>query len=224
MRNELEFIDLTNDSGATVPTSVALANTTDIDAVLAALKRMRSEGRIVLVVGNPELTTRVADFTRVLAATDLQNERLVDAMFTLGGTASSAVAAQQQRNAAAREDLVNEFGLHDSERVARDADSRAQNRSATASRWLGEKRIFAVDHRGANLFPGFQFGPDGQPRPVIRQVLEVFAPYGLNGWEIALWFTTVTGWLDDNRPVDFLIKSPDDVLEAARHAFEDITV
>lgn len=225
MSKDLQFIDLISGLEAEAKISVASATTTDMDAVLAALERLRpAAGQIVLVVGNPELTARVADFTRVLAATDLHNERLVDAMFTLQGTASPAAATQQQRNAAAREELLNEFGLHDSERIAEDAGSKARNRSATASRWLSENRIFAVDHRGANLFPGFQFGPEGQPRPVIKRVLDVFAPYGLSGWEIALWFTTATGWLDDDRPVDLLIKSPDDVVEAARHAFEAVTV
>jgi hypothetical protein len=224
MSNAVDFIDLTSGLAADAKVSVALADAADVDAVLEALRRLRPlASQVLLVVGGHDLTTRVADFTRVLAATDLQNERLVDAMFTLPSTASSAAATQQQRNAEVREELANEFELRDSEQVAKDSGSRARNRSATASRWLAEKRIVAVDHRGAKLFPGFQFGPDGKPRPVIKRVLEQFEPYGLTGWEIALWFTTATGWLDDKRPVDLLTKSPDEIVDAARHAFEDIT-
>jgi hypothetical protein len=72
------------------------------------------------------------------------------------------------------------------------------------------------------VFPGFQFGTDGHPRPVIGRVLEVFEPYGLDGWETALWFTTASGWLDDQRPVDMLTREPEQVVEAARHAFEEV--
>ena len=222
MSNDVKFIDLTSDLAADAKVSVAMANTTDVDALVAALRRLRGADQIVVVVGGQQLTARVADFTRVLAATDLQNQRLVDAMFTLPSTASSAAASQQQRNAEAREELADEFDLLDSEQVAKAAGSTARNRSATASRWLAEQRIFAVDHRGARLYPGFQFGKDGRPRPVIKRILELFEPYGLDGWETALWFTTASGWLDDKRPVDLLTKSPDQVVEAARHAFEDI--
>lgn len=225
MSGGVDFIDLTSGLAVDAKVSVATADVTDVDAVLAAVKRLRPDaGQVVLVVGGQELTARVADFTRVLAVTDLQNERLIEAMFTVPGTASPATAAQQQRNAEAREELAREFELRDSEQVADDAGSKARNRSATASRWLGEKRIFAVEHRGGRLFPGFQFGPDGQPRPVIQRVLEQFEPYGLTGWEVALWFTTATGWLDDARPVDVLTKTPDAVVEAAGHAFADVTV
>lgn len=223
MKAAIDFTDFTSGLGSDAKVSVAHADVSDVAAIADALRHHQGAERVVIVVGGATLTGRVADFTRVLAATDLQNERLVDAMLPEAGLATSAVARQQQRNADAREALINEFGLWDSEKVAKEAGSTARNRSATASRWLSEKRIVAVDHRGTKLYPGFQFGEDGRPRPVVKRVLELFEPYGLDGWETALWFTTATGWLDDKRPVDLLTRSPDDVVEAARHAFEDVT-
>ena len=44
--------------------------------------------------------------------------------------------------------------------------SRAKNKSEIASRWAREKKIFAVRHRGQQLFPRFQF-QDGLPLRVI---------------------------------------------------------
>jgi hypothetical protein len=70
--------------------------------------------------------------------------------------------------------------------------------------------------------PLIGFGTDGRPRPVIAGVLEAFEPHGLDGWEIALWFTTASGWLDDKRPVDLLTREPDQVVDAARHTFEEV--
>jgi hypothetical protein len=47
----------------------------------------------------------------------------------------------------------------------------------------------------------------------------VFEPHGLEGWELALWFTTASGWLDDQRPVDRLAGAPDDVVMSAERTF-----
>lgn len=49
------------------------------------------------------------------------------------------------------------------------------NLSQTAYRWRREGRIFAVTHGGTDLYPAFQFGDDGQPRPIIAEVLAILA-------------------------------------------------
>jgi hypothetical protein len=51
-------------------------------------------------------------------------------------------------------------------------------------------------------------------------VLLALQPYGLDGWEIALWFTTASGWLDDRRPVDLLDEDPAEIVAAAGHTVE----
>ena len=52
-------------------------------------------------------------------------------------------------------------------------------------------------------------------------MLDVFRPHGLDGWETALWFTTTSGWLDDERPVDLLTREPEQIVEAAQHLFDE---
>jgi hypothetical protein len=197
------------------------ASTASFD-VAAAINEIRPEGQeIVILAATHSVASQIAQLAAVLTQGEQQTERLIEGMFIPGSTASPATALQAQRNAEARQELIDEFGLYDSDQVAEVAGSSANNRSATASRWSAAKKIFTVNHDGARMYPGFQFGTDGQPRPVIANVLEAFHPYGLDGWETALWFTTASGWLDDERPVDLLTREPEQIVEAAHHLFDE---
>lgn len=176
---------------------------------------------------NPtEIIDLFNQMTNVAQTIDMQDkgqtERLVNAMFTQSSTVTSAAALQAKLNAEARQELIDEFGLYDSEQVAHIAGSTAKNRSAIASRWLAAGRLFAIEYLGSRYYPTFQFGTNGRPKPIIKPILEALRPYGLDGWEIALWFTTATGWLDDERPVDRLTTTPDLVVEAAQHTFDEV--
>jgi hypothetical protein len=228
VNEKLQFIDLTSSpAGEAVAKALVIpeaASTTASD-LAAAIEQIRPEGEeVVVLAANHSVAAQVTRLAAVLVQSQEQTARLVDAMFVPGGTVSPATARQAQRNAEARQELVDEFGLYDSDQVAEAAGSAATNRSATASRWLAAGRIFTVNHRGTRFYPGFQFGTDGHPRPVIANVLEVFKPYGLDGWETALWFTTASGWLDDNRPVDLLTQGPEQIVEAARHTFDEAVI
>ena len=222
----IEIIDFTEDlpggpvvKGLVVP-EAAPATASDLTN---AINQIRPERQgVVVIAADHSVATRVTQITRMLAQSDRQMASVIDAMFVPGTIASPAMARQAQRNAEARQELIEEFGLRDSDQVAELAGSAASNRSATASRWLAARRIFAVNHLGAKLYPNFQFGTDGRARPVIGGVLEAFQPYGLDGWEIALWFTTASGWLDDKRPVDLLTREPGQVVDVARHTFDEV--
>jgi hypothetical protein len=128
---------------------------------------------------------------------------------------SAAGVAQARRNAVARTELAQEFGLLTSREVADLAGSRARNRAALANRWTQEGRVFAVPHAGQYLWPGFQFDAQGQPLPVVSEVVAILAG-DLPPWPLALWFTSRSGWLDGRRPVDLLATEPAAVVEAAR--------
>jgi hypothetical protein len=124
----------------------------------------------------------------------------------LPGVSDEEIARRQAaRNAAAREDLISEFGLLSS--------------SDRTNQWKQEKRIFSVVHHGASRFPAFQFGPEGEPLPVIAHVLSTLGKES-KGWELALWFISSNGWLDGRRPVDFLRSEPEEVVEAAEREAE----
>lgn len=141
---------------------------------------------------------------------------LIEAMLPREPVPSPVAVLQARRNAAARDQLLREFGGLSSGEVAERAGSRARNRAAIANRWKQERRIFSVPHLGAEIFPGFQFDEQGQPREGIREV--VIALSGWSPWELALWFIAANGWLDGRRPVDLLETEPKAVVGAARHA------
>lgn len=222
----IEFIEFTDEGtteGAVQGLVVHEASSTAIADLTAAIEQLRPQHEELLVLAaDHSFTTIFQRVTRLLAQSEAATASLVEAMFVARNTVSPAAASQAQRNAEARQELIDEFNLYDSDKVHQLSGSSASNRSAAASRWLAAGKIFAVVHQSARRYPTFQFGADGQPRAVIARVLEAFAPYGLDGWEIALWFTTHSGWLDDQRPVDLLTRAPDAIAEAAHQTFEEV--
>jgi hypothetical protein len=131
------------------------------------------------------------------------------------GPLSDAAVLQARRNAQARSELLDEFGALTSAEVADAAGSRAGNRASLASRWRDEGRVFAVRVGDGQLYPAFQLGDDGRPLDAIREALAQLRPAGLSDWQLALWFTTPTGWLGGRRPVDLLDEEPAAVAAAA---------
>ncbi|SDD37596.1 hypothetical protein SAMN05660690_4111 [Geodermatophilus telluris] len=128
---------------------------------------------------------------------------------------SPAVLEQVQRNAEARAQLADEFGLLSSGDVAKLAGSTASNPAALANRWRTEGKVFTVDDAGSQRFPGFQFGKNGRPLPVIAEILAAIGER-LTSWELALWFTSSSDWLGGElRPVDVLDSDPELVVRAA---------
>lgn len=130
---------------------------------------------------------------------------------------SPAEVWHAQQSAQARSELLQEFGALTAEEVADRAGSKARNRSALASRWHSEGRIFAVPWHGRALYPAFQF-TDARPSATVEQAVANLRERGLDGWPLALWFTTPSGWLWDARPVDLLDEDPKGVLAAAGEA------
>lgn len=131
---------------------------------------------------------------------------------------SAPLLAQVRRNAEARTELIGEFGLFTSADLARLHHSQAANAAALGYRLRKQGRVFAVDVAGDAQYPGFEFGPDGKPLPVIAEIIAVFGDQ-LTGWDLALWFTGRNGWLGGSRPVDALRGTDTDrvaVVDAAR--------
>ncbi len=145
---------------------------------------------------------------------------LIEAMLPDMPVPSPAAVLQARRNAAARDQLLREFGGLSSREVAERAGSRARNRAALANRWKQEGRIFSVLHRGAEVFPGYQFDEQGQPLAAVRDVAVALS--GRSSWELALWFAADNGWLEGRRPVDLLETEPEAVAAAAGRAAEGI--
>lgn len=124
--------------------------------------------------------------------------------------------AQARRNAEARQAFLDEFGALTSDDIASLAGSQATNRRATAHRWQAEHKIFAVNHHGQVLYPGFQFDPEvGRPKPAVAETLAAL-PEAMTGWALALWWTTPVDLLDWARPVDVLDTATEELVRAAQ--------
>jgi len=106
--------------------------------------------------------------------------------------------------------------LTDSELHAKTARFGVSNPAQVVHDWRISGKIFAVTHGGRDLFPAFQFGEDGQPLPVISELLAILNrdPHRTD-WDNALWFAGDTGWLDGRRPLDCMLSDRPRVRQAA---------
>jgi hypothetical protein len=94
----------------------------------------------------------------------------------------------------------------------------AKNKSAAATRWTKDGKIFSVLHGGKQHYPRFQF-KHGEPRPIVAQLLAALGE-DATGWDRAFFFATPNSYLDDATPMDRLNdKSMEELLVqvAARH-------
>jgi hypothetical protein len=150
------------------------------------------------------------------AAHGSHRESLIDLLTPALEVPRPEAVLQARRNSDARRRFLEEHGALTSGEVAALAGSRAANRSALANRWRKEGKVFAVTLHDTQYYPGFQFDENGRPLPAVERVLRALDAQRMGEWEVALWFTKRTGWLDDRRPVDLLAEDSDAVVDAAR--------
>jgi len=90
-----------------------------------------------------------------------------------------------------------------------------KNPSSQPNRWKQGRQIFALTHKGIDLYPLYALSTrDGvRPLPVIAEILRVLE--GRNGWEIAFWFAGVNSYLGGHTPKEIVATQPEAVLKAA---------
>jgi hypothetical protein len=59
--------------------------------------------------------------------------------------------------------------------------------------WLDQGRIFAVEYDDVQMFAKFQFDEMHSPRPVIKEILNLFK--SKDAWAIASWFCYPNSWI-----------------------------
>jgi hypothetical protein len=109
--------------------------------------------------------------------------------------------------------FVSNYECLTAEAVAEETGNTARNRSAIASRWATEKKIFSVRFESKTLYPKFQF-KDGSPVPTVARILELF-PEHFTGWDVAFFFTSPNSYLNGRKPVDLLKTAPEKVVSLA---------
>ena len=86
-------------------------------------------------------------------------------------------------------------------------------KSAAASRWLREGRIFSVRFAGEQRFPRFEF-QNGAPIPVIAKVIKIFAT-DATGWSLAFFFANPNPYIGGRKPIELIQTDPDRVVSLA---------
>ncbi len=127
-----------------------------------------------------------------------------------------ARAVQAEHNLYARVDT--EFGMLTSTEAGRRMGSQSsapRNLATTAHR---NKALVAVRRGNYLAYPGFQFGQDGKPLPVIARLREIAEANGWSEAGLVQWLCSPTTYLDGERPVDLLTTDPDRVVEVAAEA------
>ena len=160
-----------------------------------------------------------------LAELTAANQRVRESAHAVGAALSSvavytepavARAVQAEHNLYAR--IEAEFGMLTSTEAGKRMGSRSsasRNLATTAHR----KRALVAVRRGNYLaYPGFQFGPDGQPLAVIRRLRDVAAANDWSEAGLVQWLCSPTTYLDGDRPVDHLTTDPDRVVAVAAEA------
>ncbi|MGH3501234.1 MAG: hypothetical protein ACRDQA_10165 [Nocardioidaceae bacterium] len=127
-----------------------------------------------------------------------------------------ARAIQAEQNLYARIDA--EFAMLTSTQAGQRMGSRSsapRNLATTAHR---NRSLLAIRRGGYLAYPGFQFGPDGQPLPVIRRLHEVADANDWSETGLVQWLCSPTTYLEGDRPVDHLALDPDRVVAVASEA------
>jgi hypothetical protein len=127
-----------------------------------------------------------------------------------------ARAVQAEQNLYARIDA--EFGMLTSTEAGKRMGSRSRaprNLATTAHR---NNTLVAVRRGNSLVYPGFQFGPDGQPLEVISRLRETAEANEWSEAGLVQWLCSPTTYFDGDRPVDHLTENPDRVVEVAADA------
>lgn len=184
---------------------------------------IRGREAVCVVAGPKPAVTRIAGLLEAWEQAGRNRRELLDTLTAnMSAGLSPAGLVQVHRVAEARAEYLGSQPMLSSAQVAALGGSEANNKGALANRWKTKGKIFAVPKGGADLFPAFQFGPDGRPLPAVATVIELFKDE--HSWNLALWWNAGSGWLAGRTPREVLPSDPDAVIEAAKRTMEPLEV
>ena len=89
---------------------------------------------------------------------------------------------------------------------------------ATIERWKEERKVFAINHEGRELYPRYAFDEQLRPLAVIDEVLTIFVDS--SAMSVAAWFESTSSFLRGKRPRELAANAPDQVKAAAANSLE----
>lgn len=150
-------------------------------------------------------------------------EKLVDALVP-SVPVPDHILTEARMNAQARTAVLESAEWLTAAQLSEIAGFNGQNASAQPNKWKREGRIFAIRQGGSDYYPAYALDADAGYRPVkgLASVLEVFGD-NLDGWDIAIWFASVNGFLGGVTPMSLIASDPERVLAAARDEMQGLT-
>jgi hypothetical protein len=101
-----------------------------------------------------------------------------------------------------RNRFMNDVPTWTAQELPQQTGHSAKNKSALASRWASEGKIFAVKSGGKLRYPQFQF-LHGEPRALIAKILRALGPDS-STWDQAFFFAAPNAYLGGDKPMDRL--------------------
>ncbi len=164
-----------------------------------------------------ETTVKIFD-DRSRIRSERNIERLVDIFLDRQPRAEVNIQIERD-NAEMRADYLRRTPILGPTEIHVWCGTESKDENGPAFSWIREGRVFAIKDKGADKFPAFQF-LDGVPKPIIKEILKKL-PEEMSAWQIAFWFDSPNGWLNDKRPWESL-EDPDGVLDAAYQEGQNI--
>ncbi len=116
-------------------------------------------------------------------------------------------------NALLRKQYLAERETYTSREIKEASGLRTEHPSEPASRWRSQGKIFGVPVGRADRYPAFQFA-HGRPRPEVAKVLDAL-PTSMSPWQIAFWFASGNGWIENGAAPQNALHDMSGVLAAA---------
>jgi hypothetical protein len=213
----------------TVPHVYPIEEHTDLDGLLRQNRsRLAQAGAAYLVVVDDAATldapsldawARMLPLVRESVSrgheSALQRAALVYQPQAAIGMADIALLEMQKK---ASESVLLGTGWLSAADIGRSSERSASNPGALANRWKTERKVFALNWKGRDLFPAYAFDERLNPRPAVGEILRLFGA-GMDPWRIASWFESPNAWLDGRRPREVLVDPSADasvLVDAAR--------
>lgn len=174
------------------------------DAEVAALRRDPTEvevdqvllGHADLIVDAvqplDEVVGEIEHFLRLIAETPEADRSPSGA----SDTGSSGDGLDETQQTELINDISTEFGLW----LTTEVSAAVGLDDSVVSRALDSGTLLRLRHAHGDLIPGFQF-KNGQIRAEVGRAVQRLRAR-LTDWELAAWFVSNNGWLDDQRPID----------------------
>lgn len=133
-----------------------------------------------------------------------------------------ATQRQVQREAALRDDLLENQGYETYESLAAKRDSLPSSVRTWVSRLREQNELFTVQFKRRRLIPAVQLDETGQLDRSISALVQPLLTAGLDGWSLWAWLCSPTGLLSGDVPADVSTSNPKRALKAANRAASEI--